>query len=112
MEESLYYECQVCGRKYTISKKKSGHTKLKCNSCCTNATRTKIKDKINEYKSQGCSICGYRKCISAIQFHHINPEEKEFEISSSLCRSWDKIEKEIAKCILVCANCHIEIHNS
>lgn len=57
-----------------------------------------------------CSICGYDKCLVALEFHHLNPDEKEFIITDKI-RSWDKVEKELSKCILVCSNCHREIHN-
>lgn len=57
-----------------------------------------------------CQICGYNKCDSALEFHHLNPEEKEIAISSQI-RSWEKTKEELEKCICVCANCHREIHS-
>ena len=56
-----------------------------------------------------CQICGYNKCNSALEFHHLNPDEKEIAISSQI-RSWEKTKEELEKCICVCANCHREIH--
>lgn len=56
-----------------------------------------------------CQICGYDKCITALEFHHINPELKDITLSSSI-HSWEKTKNEIKKCICVCANCHREIH--
>jgi len=104
--------CTICNRTYIYNtKKKTGHTLTKCNSCMANKNRLLIKEKINQYKQKGCEICGYSKNLAALHFHHINPQEKEFEVSSNMCRKWEKIETEIKKCILVCANCHIELHN-
>jgi len=57
-----------------------------------------------------CQCCGYDRCNSAFDFHHINPEEKEFSISTWKHKSWAKIIKELKKCILVCSNCHRELH--
>ncbi|PIZ48257.1 hypothetical protein CO180_03375 [candidate division WWE3 bacterium CG_4_9_14_3_um_filter_41_6] len=58
-----------------------------------------------------CCICGYDKYIGALEFHHIDPNEKEFGLSSrGLTRSWEKIVEELKKCVLVCSNCHREIH--
>lgn len=57
-----------------------------------------------------CAICGYNKYIGALQFHHINPKEKDFELSNGNCRAFEDDVKESKKCILVCANCHAEIH--
>ncbi len=56
-----------------------------------------------------CVRCGYSKCIEALQFHHENPEAKEFAIFNTW-RSHKSIAAEIQKCILVCGNCHVEIH--
>ena len=58
-----------------------------------------------------CNLCGYDKNISALEFHHINPATKEYEISSGVCHDLEKDLAEIKKCILVCANCHREIHD-
>lgn len=58
-----------------------------------------------------CQICGYNKCQSALEFHHINPEEKDFTFDSAMNYSWEVIRKELQKCILVCSNCHREIHS-
>lgn len=59
-----------------------------------------------------CSICGYSKNYAALQFHHLNPQEKNFNLDSRHLSnlSMDQIEKESKKVILVCANCHAEIH--
>lgn len=53
--------------------------------------------------------CGYSKCIEALEFHHLDPTEKEFEISDR--RSWEALTAELDKCILLCANCHREYHS-
>ena len=57
-------------------------------------------------------MCGYNKCQRALSFHHLNPKEKDFDLSSrGLTRSWERIKKEIDKCVLLCANCHMGIHD-
>jgi hypothetical protein len=73
--------------------------------------RKKIKELAVEYKGGKCERCGYNKYIGALEFHHKDPNEKDFLISrKGHCTSWEKIKKELDKCILVCANCHREIH--
>lgn len=57
-----------------------------------------------------CQICGYDKCDSALEFHHLDPTQKDFAFSNTLHISWDKVKNELKKCICVCANCHREIH--
>lgn len=57
----------------------------------------------------GCEICGYNRCGSALEWHH--PDEgKEANPSRLASSNWAKYKEETAKCILVCANCHREIH--
>lgn len=71
--------------------------------------RRKAKIKLVEYKGGECERCGYKKCIDALEFHHKNPSEKDFTISG---KSWsfERLKKEVDKCIMVCSNCHKEIH--
>ena len=59
-----------------------------------------------------CQLCGYNKCIKALEFHHINPEEKDFTFDKAKSKSWETTNLELQKCILVCANCHREIHDN
>ena len=62
---------------------------------------------VDSFKAKGCALCGYNKCMAALEFHH--PEDnKKIEISQ--CWSMEAIKKEIHKCTCVCANCHREIH--
>lgn len=75
--------------------------------------RKKLKDMAIDYGGGKCQICGYDKCKRALSFHHKNPDQKDFGLSSrGLTRSWEKTKAEISKCILVCANCHMEIHEN
>jgi hypothetical protein len=72
--------------------------------------RQTIKAKAVALLGHRCVICGYDKHPGVLDFHHIDPSTKSFGISSGgLSRSWVKIEAELKKCILVCANCHREI---
>ena len=69
------------------------------------------KDRIIQTMGGCCQICGYNKCVQALDLHHINPEEKDRVISGNLLNNaWTKVCNELKKCILVCANCHREIH--
>jgi hypothetical protein len=63
------------------------------------------------YKGGRCSVCGYDRCINALEFHHLDPEVKDFGISDrGYTRSWNKIKRELEQCILLCSNCHKEVH--
>lgn len=72
--------------------------------------RQKIKEKGIEYKGGKCERCGYDKCSRALEFHHTSPNEKDFNISKYSVLAWNKIKIELDKCILLCANCHRELH--
>ena len=75
--------------------------------------RKEILRRVNEYKvSQGCCMCGSRDAV-VLQFHHTQEQKKDFTIASAVnkCMSWEEIEREIAKCIVVCANDHLRIHH-
>ncbi len=71
--------------------------------------RKRVKIKLIEYKGGKCEICGYDKCPSALHFHHKDSNEKDFAISGK-SYSFERLKKEVDKCILVCSNCHSEIH--
>lgn len=73
--------------------------------------RKKNKERAIEYKGGKCIICEYNRCTTALEFHHLDPTKKDFGISSNTNRAWDKIKEELDKCILVCSNCHREIHD-
>jgi len=67
-----------------------------------------IKKRAVKLKGSCCNLCGYKTSLKALHFHHINPHEKDFNISEAT--DWQRVEQELSKCVLVCANCHVEIH--
>jgi len=77
-----------------------------------NLERTKAKALLKEKAVASCGgkcqICGYDQCFSALDFHHTDPEERDFIISSRM--NWAAIEIELKKCVLLCSNCHREVH--
>lgn len=72
--------------------------------------RNEVKKKCVEYKGGKCLICEYNRCYAALDFHHKNPEDKDFTISGGT-KSFENLKPELDKCILVCRNCHSEIHS-
>ena len=63
---------------------------------------------INRLKINGCAICGYNKCNAALDFHHVEKSNKKFRFTR--CLSDEHTIEEFHKCILLCSNCHREIH--
>jgi hypothetical protein len=76
------------------------------------AWRRRWKRRIIEAMGDKCAACGYDRSEHALQLHHLDPKKKE--ISFSFLRSQPmaahKQEQELKKCVLVCSNCHYEIH--
>lgn len=73
------------------------------------ASRQKRKQELVYIMGGKCSLCGYDKCIAALEFHHVDKSQKERQLSSGNCYSWEEDVKEVRKCALVCSNCHKEI---
>jgi predicted HNH restriction endonuclease len=73
--------------------------------------RRKLKSMAIKHKGGKCMFCGYNKFQGALEFHHLDPNEKDFGLGTrGLTRSWKRVKQEADKCILVCSNCHKEIH--
>lgn len=74
--------------------------------------RHRRKNNLIKVCGNKCCLCGYCKTNSALEFHHLIPEEKSYSIAANgTCHDLEKDLAEIKKCILVCANCHREIHD-
>lgn len=100
--------CNKCGRKYVY--KRRGETKSICLSCTQKTHFRKKKEWAARYLGGKCFVCGYSRCLQALSFHHRDPSKKDFTISRSYCLSYDKLRKELNKCVLLCTNHHIEVH--
>lgn len=103
-DESKFYQCA----------KNNGSLYSYCNICAREQTairKREYKKRIVDYFGGKCEICGYDKCIGALEFHHKNPNTKE-NVFSNVMRnlSFEKQKEVTVGCILLCANCHREIH--
>lgn len=82
-----------------------------CSSENVKNRRRKIKEMAVAYKGGKCEKCGYDKCNAALEFHHYDSTNKDFGIGErGYARAWEKVKKELDKCMMVCSNCHREIH--
>jgi len=71
--------------------------------------RVQNREFIQRYKLYcGCKVCGYKKCAGALDFHHI--KDKAFNIAHAVVRARHLLKQEIRKCIVLCRNCHYELH--
>lgn len=114
--------CNLCHTEKPLSEFHSngyykGKKKLKpgCKPCESSKVLSRqIALVVDILKEQGrecaCELCGYKNNYAALCFHHKNPEDKDFEISRRRNASRDVLAPELAKCALLCHNCHMEIH--
>lgn len=73
--------------------------------------RTKVLFELKKAFQSRCGMCGYDKCTQALEFHHLDPSAKDFAISSGTKNNWSLLVSEAQKCVLLCSNCHREVHN-
>lgn len=106
--------CKFCGE----TDPQNFYTKLKLKSVCKKChtrnghqAKRDLKYKAIDHLGGKCIDCGYNKCASALEFHHLDPKEKDFAWGDSRTSNWEKLENELAKCVLLCANCHRERHD-
>lgn len=116
--------CSKCGRELPLERFEPGR-----NQCrdCRNARRKELRQQNPEkhreeaarrQKEQTewiyslkkeCLICGENEPV-CLDFHHKDPNEKDFTIGKHRNKSKENLLKEIEKCVCVCANCHRKIH--
>lgn len=113
LQSEVTQQCPICGKTFTYENK-GGNRKycFDCSPSTNNPSQKFFAFKKNWIKNHGnaCSVCGYNKCIDALEFHHIDPRTKNFSISNTGNHGIDDLIQEAEKCIIVCANCHREIH--
>lgn len=128
-EESIDKEnnlSKIKENRWSVIEKEIKKCRLLCYNCHFeihfNDNRNTIRKNITkktflEYKGlNGCEKCGYNKCMGSLDFHHPYSNEKDFQLSNisaiynSVYDLKDKIENELDKCVVVCKNCHAELH--
>lgn len=111
--------CKKCGITKDISlfAKNGTSTRTYCKECEAARAREnyqKTQEYIRNLKIK-CQICGYDKNPSALEFHHPD-DNKDTEVARLASKSWsaplkEKIDLEVSKCVILCANCHREQHH-
>ena len=96
--------CEICENKFETK----SSTRIYCYECSGESTR--LDNETRKLLGGKCCVCGYDRCIDALEFHHKNPSIKEFKLGSGNTMSWKEYKSEALKCMLVCSNCHKEIH--
>ncbi len=109
--------CHRCKETKPLSdfytRRKGTEPSVYCKSCSSLQTKERqweVKRSAVEYKGGKCVVCDYDAYIGALEFHHIDPKEKDYTIAHKKLYSFEKIKNELDKCILLCSNCHREVH--
>jgi len=104
--------CETHGRTDFVLEGRGYYRCKRCRAQRVSERRRKIKETLVAEAGGECVLCGYSKCIAALQFHHTDPSAKRFHLSSQgVSRSIAKARGEAAKCVLLCANCHAEVEH-
>lgn len=114
-EEKKCPRCKVIKLRNEFYKIKGQNIKVNglCKPCLlqSNAERRRlVKEKAVEYLGGKCNNCDYNKCIGSLDFHHINKNNKNINYSLFKTIFNKRLTDELDKCILLCSNCHRELH--
>jgi hypothetical protein len=83
---------------------------IRCRSAAVMKRRRNVKRILIEEAGGGCTMCGYDKSPSALEFHHLDPRQKSFPLSiRGRTVGIEKLRAEARKCVLLCATCHAEV---
>ncbi len=111
-------KCSKCNQIKSVNsfsiKKTEKRFSSQCKDCLYKFQKERWKKrKIEAINLLGgkCNVCGYCKNYAAMEFHHLNPNEKDSDWAKTKEKSWVKIVEELKKCVLLCSNCHRETHN-
>lgn len=110
-------KCRICGKMKPIDEfnywNKSKGTRMSiCKECeheKSKVARDTKKQLMTDLKEVGCAICGEHDPI-CLDFHHYDPNEKQFNMSAAVMKTIPDLINEASKCVVVCANCHRKIH--
>jgi hypothetical protein len=105
--KEIFSECRHHGRTRFILEGRNAYRCTRCRSEAVSAWRRRSKRRLVEARGGACELCGYNQHPAALQFHHSDPEVKEFNISNKGGTiAFARLQEEAEKCVLVCANCH------
>lgn len=108
MKDGFQPACKTCMNvAWTNSRKK----KQKHYQDVTTKRRHRYVERFNAWKStQHCMLC-FEDDHTCLDFHHLDPNEKDVNISDvSNAWSFERLQTELLKCVIICSNCHRKVH--
>jgi transposase len=108
----LTLECARHGTTVFRLRRNGGYRCAKCNTEAVSRRRRRIKQLLVEEAGGACALCGYSRCLAALEFHHVDRADKRFSLSQrGVSRSIARARDEARKCVLLCGNCHAEVES-
>jgi transposase len=109
--ERITRECRHHGLTMFVRTGSAGHYRcIKCRAQAVVTRRRVVKQILVSEAGGACHLCGYDRYLGALEFHHLDPENKEFNIARrGISRSIERARAEARKCLLLCSNCHAEV---
>jgi DNA-binding CsgD family transcriptional regulator len=109
-QPQMTLHCPLHGTVAFRRRSTGGYRCVKCRAEAVARRRRKVKRVLVDEAGGACLVCGYSRCVAALEFHHLIPAEKRFSLSHrGVTRSLEKARAEASKCALLCANCHAEV---
>ena len=103
-----YLRCPKHGLSVFVARADGRYRCGRCRAEAVTKRRRSLKRILVEEAGGRCVLCGYSRCDRALEFHHLDPRAKKFQITSHT-RSLAKLRAEASKCVLLCSNCHAEV---
>jgi transposase-like protein len=102
--------CPQHGRVVFVRRGADGFRCRRCRIEAVDLRRRKIKRILVAEAGGACILCGYSASLGALHFHHLDPATKSFAVAGAgITRSLASSRAEAAKCVLLCARCHVEV---
>jgi transposase len=102
-----------CSHHGEVSHVRDGRGYFRCRACRAEAVvrrRRRVKQILVEAAGGSCRLCGYNRSLAALEFHHVDPRDKQFGVAAGgMARSLERLRAEVRKCVLLCSNCHAEV---
>lgn len=93
LESSRYFRCRRCRQEGVVRR------------------RRRAKETLVAELGGRCQLCGYDRCMAALEFHHVDPSSKSFGVARRGAHAIEALRIEVRKCLLLCSNCHAEVES-
>lgn len=109
-KDGLQVNCKTCRKEVDHNSYLNSESRRLAIKTRRDANKKYNSSLINRYKRFcGCHFCSENEPV-ALDLHHLNPDEKDLNVSVAVSYSTKCLRKEVRKCVVLCANCHRKVH--